>query len=388
MNGAPPSDLRAVFVTYNTWRECAAAVRSLLAARPQGPDGRPLRCEVVVVDNASPQADAAGERELLEALAGGGGELRRSAHNRGYAGGVAFGAADNAAPLLLVANADVLFEAGAVDRLVGAVAADPAVAAAAPESFWDTGHTVRLPADHAPRPGDALAELASRCSEGIALRCARTRARRALRLADARPTAPLAMLSGHCLLLRSAAVAGAPFDERYPFYYEDADLAQRLRRAGHRLVQVQGARVVHLHDRSARTAPDVKRRGAETGRALYMRTWHGRAGLLADRCWRWLGDRAVVHRRAAALAERMPRLPLRGGRPVLELPRFVQRFVLLLGGDPWCSVPGIVIDSRSEWSPSDEVLAAIGDRDAFVHVFDAGDARLSVVASGRLRGQA
>jgi hypothetical protein len=45
-----------------------------------------------------------------------------------------------------------------------------------------------------------------------------------------------------------------------------------------------------------------------------------------------------------------------------------------------------VIGSGSEWSPSDEVLAAVGPREAFVRAFDAADPRLPELAQGRFRG--
>jgi N-acetylglucosaminyl-diphospho-decaprenol L-rhamnosyltransferase len=379
------AELHAVFVNYNTWRECAAAVRSLVASPPHRADGSPMPFATVVVDNASPLRDEAGETDLRAALHAGGGELRRSDRNVGYAGGIAMGVAGAAAEWLLVCNADIVFGEGAVDRMLEAMRADAAVAAVMPEGFWDSARTVRLPANHAPGPFDAVHELAARLFPWCAARHARRRARTALHLADG-DRVPVRMLSGHCLLLRRSALSGPPFDLAYPLYYEDADLARRLRRARHRLVQANGAVVVHLHDRSARTNPTAKQHGIEVGRARYLRAWHGALGAVLDRCARWLADRAFVRRRAAAQAERLPPLSGPGGRPVVEFARATPRFVALLGPDPWCSLPGIVLGSGAAWTPSDEVLAAIGDREAYVRVFDAASPSLPMIASGRFRG--
>ncbi|MBU0754127.1 MAG: hypothetical protein KJ645_03245, partial [Planctomycetes bacterium] len=42
-----------------------------------------------------------------------------------------------------------------------------------------------------------------------------------------------------------------PFDERFPFYYEDDDLSLRVHRAGLRLCFVGNTRVIHFYNKSA-----------------------------------------------------------------------------------------------------------------------------------------
>ena len=65
----------------------------------------------------------------------------------------------------------------------------------------------------------------------------------------------LLMFGGCCFLSPRAMVDEIGFfDERFPLYFEDTDLAMRVRRAGKRIVRVPGACVVHLYDRSAATA--------------------------------------------------------------------------------------------------------------------------------------
>jgi len=57
-------ELSVLFVNYNTWAECAAAIRSLREHPPTRPDGTRMPYECIVVDNASPQRP----QQAIEAL--------------------------------------------------------------------------------------------------------------------------------------------------------------------------------------------------------------------------------------------------------------------------------------------------------------------------------
>ncbi|MCU0866861.1 MAG: glycosyltransferase [Planctomycetes bacterium] len=377
-------ELRAVLVNYNSWRECTDAVRSLHRAAPHRADGSAMQMTIVVVDSASPLRDAIAERALEEALESSHGELRRRADNAGYAAAVAAGIADSEAEYLLVGNADIVFAEDAVDHMLAAMRSDPSIAAVMPLGFWDLPCQVRLPADHRPSPWDAASETLARICSRWTERHARRRARTALRLADGGPFVDVTMLSGHCLLLRRACLDGTVFDPRYPLYYEDADLSRRLLHRGHRLVQANAARVVHLHDRSASTEPVLKQQAAASGRARYMRTWHGGFGAALDAIARWCWRRAWVKVRAerqfdCATASTGPR-----DGWSLVLSRSSERILVLLGPDPWCTLPGIMFASGSEWTPPPELMAAVAGRHVFVRAFDATRPDLPLLGSGRI----
>ncbi|HTF87759.1 MAG TPA: hypothetical protein VK843_05075, partial [Planctomycetota bacterium] len=103
------------------------------------------------------------------------------------------------------------------------------------------------------------------------------RTRHALREWTASEPMEVEMLSGACLLLPRSAIqaAGGLFDERYPLYYEDTDLFQRLSRAGLRLILDPRAEIVHHWARSSGIEsqdPEPARR-LEISRAAYFARW-------------------------------------------------------------------------------------------------------------------
>jgi GT2 family glycosyltransferase len=104
-------------------------------------------------------------------------------------------------------------------------------------------------------------------------------------------------------LRRSVFEAVGGFDARYlPAWWEDADLAERLARAGHRLVTVPAARFVHDGGSSLRGARRVT--PYEFGR-IYTRNQlqHAR---------RWWGPRVALGLRLAIVAGSVARLGLLG----------------------------------------------------------------------------
>jgi N-acetylglucosaminyl-diphospho-decaprenol L-rhamnosyltransferase len=74
-------------------------------------------------------------------------------------------------------------------------------------------------------------------------------------------------ISGSCMLVRQEALeASGPFDERYFFYWEEADLCRRLRRLGWRVVFEPSVQAVHIGGASSQ-APSLL---LEFFRSLYL----------------------------------------------------------------------------------------------------------------------
>jgi GT2 family glycosyltransferase len=118
------------------------------------------------------------------------------------------------------------------------------------------------------------------------------------------------------------------FDSRLESYYEDADLARRLRAAGHTALSVPGARAVHAGSLTGR------RLGARRWRLLYGNRYAVAAGLLGRELWLRLPR--MLARDLADLARAKLRLD---GRRVLGIPggwcralRLLPRYVH--GGPP------------------------------------------------------
>ena len=204
--------------------------------------------EIVVVDQGSEPAS------LPPGLAD---RLVRPGNNLGFAGGTNAGIAAAAGELLALVNDDVLVEPGWLAALAGTLAADPGVAAV---------QGVNLLLDDI--------SLADGC--GITW----NRWWQAVQIGHALPAPPagggtrevFGVSATAALFRRSAFPAGDVFDPRLGSYYEDVDLAVRLRAAGWQALLVPAARARHA--------------GSATGRTLGSRRWrliHGNRHLVAAR---------------------------------------------------------------------------------------------------------
>lgn len=367
-------ELSVLFVNYNSWGVLADALGSLRENPPRAADGAPLAHEVVVVDNASPLApgdEVDRVRALLAGLPHGPGELVHAPANGGYAAGMNLARSRARGRMLLVCNPDVLFLPGCVDGLLRYLEGHPEAGAAAPETFADTGLQCRLPTGRLPRLGDLPGLTLAALSARAVRRYARRRTPRYLPLWEARESIELEMFAGWCFLIRAELVDEIGFfDERYPLYYEDADLSLRVRRAGRRIVQVAGSRLVHLYNRSGRTDPELAFARYRTSRRAYYRRWHGRAGaLLHDACERLLATAWARRRAVREPWSGVVELDRSEGGPRLRLPRGSERFLVEVAFDPYFYLAAGAFGSGAEWAPGAGMLREI-DRPAWFRVVD------------------
>jgi GT2 family glycosyltransferase len=213
------AQITVAIVSWNT-RELLARC---LASVPAGLD-------VWVVDNGSTDGSADMVRTDHPNV-----RLVESERNLGFGGAVNLVARSTSTPLLLIANADVALEPGALDALRAALDADPGAGAVAPRLVLPDGSTQHSVFAFPSVPFALLFALGLAgdrlCVPG---RWNPDRARRV----------PWAI--GALLLVRRAAWdAAGGFDERQWMYAEDLDLGWRLRRAGWATRYEPRARVLH-----------------------------------------------------------------------------------------------------------------------------------------------
>jgi GT2 family glycosyltransferase len=197
--------------------------------------------EVLLVDSGSPDGTAAHVRARFPEV-----HVDACPHNVGYAAGHNRSFARARGRHFLALNPDVVLAPGALGRLVAGLEADPRRGAV-------TGRLRQ--AEHPERIDSA----------GIA--------RTATRFVDRGRGAPVARFDreeevfGACgaaalyrmEALRAVARPGeAPFAERFFMYYEDVDLAWRLRRAGWTTRYVPSAECLHVRGGSGADAPFVE----------------------------------------------------------------------------------------------------------------------------------
>jgi len=186
--------------------------------------------------------------------------------NAGFAGGVARGLAASSGAVVVLVNNDAVADHGFLDRGLAALAAGgPTTAAVAATAVLEGRFAPVVPG--ASRSDDDLVAADGRRwrrvetggvtlvnGTGVVLdRSGNGRDRDWLRPVDDAPEhAPLFGFSGGAAFLRRAAVdAVGGFDESLFMYYEDLDLAWRLRLAGYRIGAAPDAVVVHRHAASS-----------------------------------------------------------------------------------------------------------------------------------------
>lgn len=231
----------AIVVLYNSSPVLAGLLESIPRASKR------VRTQVAVVDNASRDRDQS--RRITEAHDA---TFVQLDENLGYGGGVnaAFATLTTPGDYLLICNADLEFDEGAIDELVSYAREHDQVGSVGP-AILNTDGSLYPSARRSPslRVGIGHALLGDIAP--------RNRWSRRYREESSAPLAPRETdwLSGACLLVpleRFRAVGG--FDEAYFMYFEDVDLGDRLRASGSRNVYVPRARVTHVGAHSTATA--------------------------------------------------------------------------------------------------------------------------------------
>jgi O-antigen biosynthesis protein len=205
-----------VTVTYGTGPIVVDMIESLVATCS-------LPCEVIVVDNAHPTRPGRARAELLAATSGV--RLVEASANLGFGGGCNAGIERARGRLVALVNPDLVAQPGWLEPLVEVLDTDPTVGIAAavlldPDgSIQECGQMLYADGTTAPRRVPPTG------------------------------TDPIEVdhASAACWLMRTVDVSAlGGFDEAFhPAYFEDVDLALRVRRDGRRVVVHPLSRVVH-----------------------------------------------------------------------------------------------------------------------------------------------
>ena len=236
-----PALVSILIATYNHGEEIDACLDGALAQA-----GEALDVEVVVVDNAS--RDATVERLRARAKTDERIRLHERAANSGFAAAVnaAFGGARGDHVLIL--NPDCVMDAGCAAALRARLHAQPAVGLAA-ALLRDPDGTPQLFARRDLRLRGALLGFTSVGRRIDARRGGRALASRRYEdlWAAGPPAAPVTVFcpAAACVMARRADLQPAPFDERFPLFFNDGDLCARMARSGRRAEIVPAATAVH-----------------------------------------------------------------------------------------------------------------------------------------------
>lgn len=241
--------IAVLVVAYRSSAEMEPFAQSLVASTAETNH----TSDLYVLDNSGDP----GEIEILSSMKG----VHRfvaSDVNLGYGGGMNVLAAhlDGAYDWLLVCNPDVRFRINSIGNLVDATARHPEAGLFGPLVFSEDG--TQYPS--------ARAFPSIRTGVGHALfanvwpKNPWTRRYHRGGATDAQTEKNVDWLSGACLLVRPEAFEQAGgFDDGFFMYFEDVDLAFRLRKLGWSAVFVPGAVIVHSGAHSTSTSAGVMR---------------------------------------------------------------------------------------------------------------------------------
>lgn len=234
--GSPPIAVDVAIVNWNTAEAALAAAAAFAASERVEP-------RVTIVDNASRPE----QRRLLRESCPEGVRLLLGEENLGYGAAVNQGLRDGGTELVCASNADVLPEPEALAELVGVIAGRPDAGMVGP-AFG--GETDRY---HAKLPGPGA--LLGRIPVG-------SFAHRAVSAPAPGRLKEIDQPSGACFAIsRDTWERMSGFDESFFLWYEDVDLAKRLREAGFHNLLCGSARVGHS---GATAFAQVDRRRRET----------------------------------------------------------------------------------------------------------------------------
>jgi len=211
----PIPELAAVVVH---WRG-EAHLAGLVAAWPRDP-----RFELVVVDNSASLGELPAPARLVV-----------PGRNLGFGGGVNRGLASTSAPWVLILNPDVRPRPGALDRILAATADFPDAAGIVPALEGPGGESqCRWQLQPLPSPSTLVLQTLFLGGE------------RGPHSEPERGTAVEQPAAAALVLRRTVLDELGGFDEGYyPAWFEDVDLARRLRQGGHLMVFEPAARFVH-----------------------------------------------------------------------------------------------------------------------------------------------
>ncbi|HEX5372953.1 MAG TPA: glycosyltransferase family 2 protein [Aquabacterium sp.] len=231
-----PKAMGVVIVNYNTQALTLQCVASLLAhdiARA---------CDIVVVDNASPDGSGARLAATLPAQV----RVVQSDRNGGFGAGVNLGIAVLTTELVLVLNPDTYFQSNQVDQITALFEQRPRLGVAGLKLINPDGSL-----QYSARRFYSLPDILVRrtlLSQLPALQ-ARVDSHLLKRKWDGEPFEADWVMGTGFVVRRSAFMQVGRMDERYFLYFEEVDLCARMWVHGWQVLAVPSVELVHEHQR-------------------------------------------------------------------------------------------------------------------------------------------
>jgi hypothetical protein len=257
------TDLSVVIVSWNVRALLERCLSSLQECSEQGS----LKCEIIVVDNASSDGSAQMVRQRFPAV-----RLIASDSNLGFTRGNNTGAARSSGRYILLLNPDTEVLGDALSAMVAYMEHHPDVGALGPKLLFPDG---QVQPSRRRFPTLATAVLESTVFQQWFPRHPVLSHYYVQDRGDDEEQ-DVDWLVGACLLIRREAWEQAgPLDERFFMYSEELDLCRRLKNVGWRVVFFPGAAVVHHEGGSSSQVVPERHIYFQSSKVLYFQKHQG-----------------------------------------------------------------------------------------------------------------
>lgn len=252
------SKLSIIILNRNTSRLLITCLESVFALDlKQSP-------EVIVVDNGSNDDSVEKTRTLFPGV-----NLYEAGRNLGFAAANNLAASKISGDFLLLLNTDVILEKDSVSKMLELAKEDDRIGIVAPQ-LLNTDGTNQTSYEATPT-------LLTECTNRSLLKRLFPRRYPGKNQALTEPVDVETVIGAVMLVRRKAFEEVGGFDESYFFFFEETDLAVRLRSAGWLVKHEPRARATHIQGGSAKSAPVEARVEFYRSRYIFFEKFYGKA---------------------------------------------------------------------------------------------------------------
>ncbi len=236
--------LSIIYINYNNRGLLKQSLKHLFLMNPA------LDFEVIVIDNHSNDESAKMVREKFSEV-----RIVESMENYGYAKGANLGIAEAKGKYIAIFNPDIFISRGSLEAMVNYLDNNPGAALLGPKLINADGSLqyscYRFPKIYTP--------ILRRSFLGQTGFGQKEIDRYLMKNFSHTESVEVDWLLGGALMARASALKEVgSMDERYFLYFEDTDLARRLKEKNYQVVYFPSAKMVHLHRRESADTPFIK----------------------------------------------------------------------------------------------------------------------------------
>lgn len=242
-------NVAVVTVNYNTAEDTKSFIESFEKLNTQG-----LTMQIIIVDNGSKEIFTLPEKAKKESLT-----LIRSEENTGFSGGFNIGikeALGKGVDYVLIVNNDTLMQRDMVLELLEVLNSKPEIGVTAPKIYFSKGHEFHKDRYKKEDLGKVF-WFAGGYTDWNNVQSIH-RGVDEVDHGQYDTVEKIAFASGCCMMFKREVLEKVGFfDDRYFLYYEDADLNERINRAGYDVYYVPTAVLTHVNAASSGGAGNV-----------------------------------------------------------------------------------------------------------------------------------